>query len=90
MSADPELAALRAEIDALDRTLVEVLAARREAVQRIAAHKKARGLPALDAAREASLIDAATARARERGVPVRLVREVLAAVFADSHDIVQG
>jgi chorismate mutase len=88
MQADPELTALRAEIDALDRALVDLLAQRRAVVRRIAQHKHQHHLPALDAAREAELLAATAAYARERGVPEPLVREVLAVVLLDSRPVV--
>lgn len=84
MAPDPTLAALRAEIDALDRTLIDVLAARRDAVARIAAHKQGAGLPPLDPARESAMLSAMTAYAARRDVPEALVREILAAILTDS------
>ncbi len=84
MSTDPTLAALRAEIDALDRTLIDVVAARREAVERIAAHKRSAGLPPIDPSRESAMLAAMTAYAARRDVPEALVHAILSAVLTDS------
>jgi prephenate dehydrogenase len=68
----PELAALRAEIAAVDRSLLEELNRRLELVARVRAHKDAASVRFVDAEREAELLRDLTAANRgplsERGV----------------------
>jgi prephenate dehydrogenase len=54
--SDPELTRLRAEIEAIDRSLLESLNRRFELVRTVAQHKAATGAPAIDAQREAELL----------------------------------
>lgn len=88
MSGDAELATLRAEIDAIDRALVDLLAARREVVERIAAHKRAHGQAGRDPAREAAMRAAMSRYGAQRGVPEALVTAVLEVVLTDSRAVV--
>lgn len=62
-SAGEELAALRGEIDRVDGDLQTLFETRMELVEKIAACKKARGLPVLDAVREAEKLLSVDARA---------------------------
>jgi chorismate synthase len=62
-SAGEELAALRGEIDRVDGDLQTLFETRMELVEKIAAFKKARGLPVLDAIREAEKLLSVDARA---------------------------
>jgi prephenate dehydrogenase len=52
-----ELAALRSQIAALDRAVLETLNQRLELVRRVRAHKQETGTPQIDAAREAELLN---------------------------------
>jgi chorismate mutase len=51
-----EIQRWRAEIDAIDRRLLELLSARADAALRIAACKRAAGLPILDREREGEVL----------------------------------
>ena len=76
-SARSDLDALRAEIGAVDRELVELIARRLRLAARIGELKASLGLPVLDPAREAEVIRRAAAGAREKGADPELVRAVL-------------
>ncbi|MES1247303.1 MAG: prephenate dehydrogenase/arogenate dehydrogenase family protein [Actinomycetota bacterium] len=54
--SDPELTRLRAEIEAIDRSLLDALNRRFELVRTVAEHKAETGAPAIDAQREAELL----------------------------------
>ncbi|MEP6991685.1 MAG: chorismate mutase [bacterium] len=71
-----ELATCRAEIEALDRQLVALLAQRVALGRRTATVKRAAGLPILDPRREAEVIRRAVGAAREHDLPVETVREI--------------
>ncbi len=62
-SAGEELAALRGEIDRVDGDLQTLFETRMALVEKIAAFKKAQGLPVLDAVREAEKLLSVNARA---------------------------
>lgn len=57
LSSDPVVRELRAEISALDRTLVETVNARIELVAELKRYKEANGLPFLDPDRERQLLE---------------------------------
>ena len=59
-----ELTELRREIDAIDRELVELLERRMDMAAGVAQYKMTRGLPVLDAGREAEKLDAIRAMCR--------------------------
>ena len=67
--AAEELAALRTEIERIDRALVAQIAERVRLAGRIAAAKKVLGLPILDPPREAFVVRRAGELAREAGIP---------------------
>lgn len=71
------LAALRAEIAALDDALIDILARRAGLAAEIGEIKQRLGLPVMDPAREAEVVRRAAAAARDRGVDPELVRAVL-------------
>ncbi|CAN5752032.1 chorismate mutase [soil metagenome] len=71
-----ELTNCRAEIEQIDRQLVELLAARMALGRRTATIKRAAGLPILDPQREAEVIRRAVTTAREHDLPVEGVREM--------------
>jgi chorismate mutase len=54
---DPTVQAARERISALDRELVALLNERLEVVRELHAHKRARGYPMVDPARETRLLD---------------------------------
>lgn len=61
-TTDKTLLAAREEIDRIDREMAELFCRRLRAVQDVAAYKKSRGLPVLDAAREREVIERNAAR----------------------------
>ena len=71
-----ELAECRAEIEKVDRQLIQLLAARMALGRRTATIKRAAGLPILDPQREAEVIRRAVTTAREHSLPVEGVREM--------------
>ena len=62
---DGSLDALRERIDAADRQLLDAFLKRMDAAEAIAAYKKERGLPVLDASREEALLDKIRSRTPE-------------------------
>jgi chorismate mutase len=86
MSIDAELAALRAEVDAVNRDLVDVLQRRARLVIQIARRKRALGVPLLDPAREREMLDAAL-RAPGPGFARDELARALAALFACYRDL---
>lgn len=84
-----DLDTLRAEIDALDSTLAETLAARFRVAEAVGRLKRREGILPTDPAREAEIVRRATARARASGVPVEGVRSVFWAVLGYCRDGVQ-
>ncbi len=80
MPDDPQLLALRAQIDAVNLRLRDVLQERARLVQQVAARKRALGAPMVDAAREAAMLDALLAGAGEGFAPEQLAR-VLRGLF---------
>jgi chorismate mutase len=80
LAQPPDLAALRAEIDALDDALHDVLMRRAEVVARLAASRAKGDGPALRPGREAAILRRLLARHEgpfPRGALVRIWREVL-------------
>ena len=79
-----ELAELRQEIDAIDRQIVELVQQRMEVAARIAACKREKGLPVLDAGRERVKLDAVAALSREdMGGYMRELYQTLMAISRD-------
>lgn len=78
MSADPaaELAALREEIERIDRELVGLIATRVRLARRVGAAKRAVGRPTLDPTREAAVVRRATETARQAGLAEEDVRDI--------------
>jgi chorismate mutase len=72
----PELERLRAEIERVDRALVGLVGERVRAAGRVAAAKRAAGLPTLDPAQEAAVIRRAAALARDANLPEEDVRDL--------------
>ncbi|HKE90849.1 MAG TPA: chorismate mutase [Gemmatimonadales bacterium] len=74
MNAD--LIRLRADIERIDRALVDLIRERVSAARSTAAAKRAAGLPTLDPPQEAAVIRRAAALARASGLPAEDVRDV--------------
>ncbi|HYT82710.1 MAG TPA: chorismate mutase [Gemmatimonadales bacterium] len=64
-----QLEYVRAEIESIDQTLVRLIGARVRAARRAAAAKRVAGLPAVDPAQEAVVVQRAAALARDLGLP---------------------
>ena len=73
---ETELDRLRAEIDAVDRSIVDAFTERVRIARRIGDLKEAAGQPVLDPSREAAVVRRAAERAREAGLDEEAVREV--------------
>lgn len=71
-----DLAALRGEIERLDRDLITLISRRVELGRRVGAAKRAAGVPLLDPAREAAVVRRAGALAREAGLEDEDVRYI--------------
>jgi chorismate mutase len=80
MNAD--LVRLRADIERIDRALVDLIRERVRAARSTAAAKRAAGLPTLDPPQEAAVIRRAAALARDAGLPAEDVRDVFWKVVA--------
>jgi chorismate mutase len=74
--ATRRLAALRQEIERVDRALVGLIAERVRLARAVGEAKRAAGLPTLDPAREASIVRRAGLLAREVGLAEEDVRSV--------------
>jgi chorismate mutase / prephenate dehydratase len=72
----PDQAALRAEIERIDRALIGLIAERVTVARRVGAAKRAAGLPTLDPAREAAVVRRAGELAREAGLADEDVRYI--------------
>ena len=73
---DPALTALRTELEAVDGEIVRLIARRVETARAIGAHKRAVGLPTLDASREAAVVRRAATLARAANLPEEPVRAI--------------
>jgi len=74
MNAD--LVRLRADIERIDRALVDLIRERVSAARNTAVAKRAAGLPTLDPPQEAAVIRRAATLARAAGLPPEDVRDV--------------
>jgi chorismate mutase/prephenate dehydrogenase len=77
---------LRAEIDALDAELLEVLARRMAVVAEIAAHKRLHGLRVRDSAREREVLDDRVRRADALGLPPGEVEPIFRTLLRASRE----
>lgn len=84
---DPRVATCRAELDAIDREVLALLARRRELVRALFVLKDADGIPRVDPARERALLDDRRATAAALGLPPELADAVFRAVLASSHTL---
>lgn len=70
------LTELRVEIEAIDRSIVERLAARAELARAVGRAKRQAGLPTLDPRREAAVVRRAAALGRAAGLSGEGVRDI--------------
>ena len=84
-TADRDLLEKRAQIDALDQALLEIVARRRAIVAELFEVKRHRGLPLLDPDRERALLDARRGSAERLGVPPDLAERIFQAILDGSH-----
>lgn len=80
-AGSPELTEARANIDQLDRELMELLARRTELAQRAARAKAREGRPVLDPAREESLLAERRAWAAELGLEAEEVEQLFRTIL---------
>lgn len=85
--AEPNLDALRAELDGLDGALLEIAAQRMAVVERIREAKRRTGKPLFDRTREQAVFRRAEARARELGLDPAIGRSLLATLVEASHHV---
>jgi chorismate mutase len=71
-----EMDRLREEIEAIDRSLIELIARRVDLAREVGRAKRAAGLPTLDPAREAAVVRRAGQVAREVGIEDEDVRYI--------------
>lgn len=77
----PDLVAIRARIDAIDRRLVDLLAERQRLVQEVIDYKRSRHLPVVDRPREDEMIAAIAVTARQAGLDPRVAQQVLRTII---------
>ena len=76
-----ELQELRVQIDAVDRQIIDLVLRRMDIAANIAAYKREKGLPVLDAGREQAKLDAVAAQSGEAmGEYMKTVFQTLMAV----------
>lgn len=88
MSQDPDIDALRREIDQIDQQILELLGARVRAVLSVGDYKRARGLPVYDPERERDLL-ARLCRSAEAPLDAGTVRRVFERVVDESRRLEQ-
>ncbi len=76
MAADADLARWRADIEAIDRQLVALLAERMRLARSVGGAKRAARVPIVDPVREAAVVRRAGALARDAGLPDEDVRRI--------------
>ncbi len=86
MTGGRDLAALRKELDEVDRGLVDLIARRLEVVAGIGAAKAGTDTPVRDPGRERAVLDAVEAAAQERGVSGELVRRIFREIIGHAVD----
>ena len=82
----PDLPQLRAELDRVDRGLVDLIARRLEVVAQVGAAKARTEAPVRDADRERAVLDGVAAVAQERGVSPELVRRIFREIIGHAVD----
>lgn len=82
----PDLAALRIELDEVDRGLVDLVARRLELVAGVGAAKARTDAPVRDVERERAVLDGVEQLARERGMSGELVRRIFRELIGHAVD----
>ncbi len=77
-----ELSVLRARIEQVDASFVALIAERQQLAHSVGRHKRLRGLPVIDPAREAAVITRAGMLARDAGLPEDHVRALFRQLVA--------
>lgn len=88
--APPALAALREQLERVDRELVRLMAERVRLAREIGAAKRDAGMPTLDPAREAAVVRRAAALAREHDLDEEEVRAVFWKLIGGARRAQQG
>ena len=86
MDAAPDLPQLRAELDRIDRGLVDLIARRLDVVAQVGAAKSRSDTPVRDVDRERAVLDGVVAVAEERGVSGDLVRRIFREIIGHAVD----
>jgi len=76
-----DLSAIRKELDRIDRKLVDLLVERSSVIEEVVRYKGRYGLPVVDRAREAEVLEAAAAYAGTTPLDPRIATDVLRAVI---------
>lgn len=79
--APPDLAAIRAGIDDVDRRLVSLLVERQNLVGGVIRYKRAHHMPVVDRHREDEMIAAIAETAKEHGLDPRIAQQVLRTII---------
>jgi chorismate mutase/prephenate dehydrogenase len=80
-----DLAAMRAEIDAIDHALIELVARRRALVAEMFEDKRRRGAALIDPDRERAILADRSASAERLGVPADIAERIFRAILDGSH-----
>ncbi len=86
MDAAPDLPQLRAELDRIDRGLVDLIARRLDVVAQVGAAKSRSDTPVRDVDRERAVLDGVVAVAEQRGVSGDLVRRIFRELIGHAVD----
>ena len=80
-SNQPELPAIRAELDLLDDRLVGILAERSALIDQVVRYKRIHGVAVVDGPREDDMLKRIEAQATSAGLDPRVARQVLRAII---------
>jgi chorismate mutase len=80
-----DLAAMRADIDAVDHALLDLVAKRQALVIELFAYKRRQALPLIDPRREEELVLERRAYAARLGLPPPLAEAIFRAILDGSH-----
>jgi chorismate mutase len=80
-AAPPDLEAIRARLDVVDRRLVDVLTERADLIAEVIGYKRTHAMRVVDRPREERMLEKIGAVAAEGGLDPRIARQVLRAVI---------